>query len=473
MRLINLIDKKQLNVILLSLCFLILCSCEEFLDNVDVDKSKVNSDLVFSNDITATSAVNGIYVDMLNPQNFSSGSSQSIVAIAGLSADEFDSYSSNVAPLQFAQNSLLSDNSWILSLWISMYKIIYEANSVIDGVKSSSSMTEATKKQLEGEATFIRAFCHFYLTNLFGDIPLVITTDYKKNALITRTAVNAVYEQIIKDLELAQANLQDDYIATERARPNKSTATALLARVYLYQKKWDKAEDQSSGVINNEKYSLVELNEVFQQNSMEAIWQLKPVIATINTIEGYYFILTSSPVNNPVSSNAVTSQLTGDFETGDQRKSAWLNSYSDGTTTWYYPYKYKIKVGSSQTEYSMVFRLAEQYLIRAEARANQENLSGAIADVDSIRYRAGLPLIKDTNPGISKDDLLLAIEHERRIELFAEWGHRWFDLKRTNRADGVLDLIKSNWNSEDLLYPIPLAERNKNPKLGDQNPGYN
>jgi hypothetical protein len=120
----------------------------------------------------------------------------------------------------------------------------------------------------------------------------------------------------------------------------------------------------------------------------------------------------------------------------------------------------------------MVFRLAEQYLIRAEARAQQDNLIEAISDLDVLRNRAGISLIKNTTPGISKTNLLLAIEKERQVELFAEWGHRWLDLKRTNRADIVLAPTKSKWSKDDTLYPIPTSEFNKNPRLGDQNPGY-
>jgi hypothetical protein len=116
-----------------------------------------------------------------------------------------------------------------------------------------------------------------------------------------------------------------------------------------------------------------------------------------------------------------------------------------------------------------VLRLAEQYLIRAEARANQNNIAGAVDDINVIRTRAGLPAVSQ---GVSKDQCLLAIEQERRIELFTEWGHRWFDLKRTNRADAVLSTLKSpNWQSADRLYPIPQSELETDVHL-NQNPGY-
>ncbi|MCK9305851.1 MAG: RagB/SusD family nutrient uptake outer membrane protein, partial [Bacteroidales bacterium] len=142
------------------------------------------------------------------------------------------------------------------------------------------------------------------------------------------------------------------------------------------------------------------------------------------------------------------------------------------------PYKYRSYSSSSTSnpddsrkENSTVFRLAEQYLIRAEARAQQNKLDLAIADVDAIRARAGLPLIENTNPGIGKAALLDAIMQERRVELFTEWGHRWFDLKRTGKAVAVLSAIKTGFSANDLLYPIPASELNKDPFL-EQNPGY-
>ena len=83
-----------------------------------------------------------------------------------------------------------------------------------------------------------------------------------------------------------------------------------------------------------------------------------------------------------------------------------------------------------------------------------------------------MPLISITNPNIGQQNLLLAIELERRLELFTEWGHRWFDLKRTGRAGTVLSVIKEDWESTDLLLPIPQNEMELNQNLVPQNPGY-
>jgi hypothetical protein len=119
-------------------------------------------------------------------------------------------------------------------------------------------------------------------------------------------------------------------------------------------------------------------------------------------------------------------------------------------------------------EYNVTLRLAEQYLIRSEARAQLTKISGAQADLDSVRIRAGLA--KTT--ASTKDDLLTAIASERKVELFGEFSHRWFDLKRTGKADQVIGALKpATWKSTAVLAPIPSDERLKNPSL-TQNDGY-
>src|SRR6202012_219133 len=163
-------------------------------------------------------------------------------------------------------------------------------------------------------------------------------------------------------------------------------------------------------------------------------------------------------------------------DSGDNRKIAWLDSTIYNGIVYYFPYKYKIgpkqqSDGSTPTEYYMVLRLAEQYLIRAEAEANGAGagINAAITDLDIIRHRAGLADYSGpTDPASVKN----AILHERRIEFFAEWGNRCLDLKRTGEADSVLIPIKPQWQSYQQLYPIPLSDINQAPNL-TQNAGYN
>lgn len=123
------------------------------------------------------------------------------------------------------------------------------------------------------------------------------------------------------------------------------------------------------------------------------------------------------------------------------------------------------------TEYSMVMRLAEQYLIRAEARARFGNLSGSIQDINKIRTRSGLASLSENQDELTKEKLLEVILLERRREHFTEWGHRWFDLQRFGTSEILQDKENSNWTSSSNLLPIPSEERDKNPNLS-QNPGY-
>ena len=160
-------------------------------------------------------------------------------------------------------------------------------------------------------------------------------------------------------------------------------------------------------------------------------------------------------------------QLMNAFESGDLRMQNWVGDTTIGTNTYYYPFKYKVKTSATLTEYSMVLRLAEQYLIRAEARANQNDLSEAASDLNIIRNRAGLNDFAVTD----QNTILRAIQHERQVELFTEWGHRWMDLIRTNQATPVLSLIKTDWQATDTLYPIPQGEIQIDPHL-TQNEGY-
>jgi hypothetical protein len=223
--------------------------------------------------------------------------------------------------------------------------------------------------------------------------------------------------------------------------------------------------------------NLYELNQnldnVFLKNSSEALWQISPEGwggTFQHTREGNLFVRISA-FNSPV-------ELSDDFmnlwEGNDLRFMNWIGLFSDDTGDFNYPFKYKIQFdnsGGELKEYSSVMRFAEQYLIRAEARARQGNVSGAIDDLDQIRNRANVALVSDSNPSISANDLIDLILIEKRREFFAEWGHRWLDLKRTARANEVLGPKKPQWNNTDSFYPIPEDERMKNPNL-EQNEGY-
>jgi hypothetical protein len=281
-----------------------------------------------------------------------------------------------------------------------------------------------------------------------------------------------VYNQIENDLLSSIELLSDHYVnaanmaTTERTRPNQFAAQALLARTYLFEGKWSNAESAASNVITSTpQYALCSnLNQVFLKNSPEAIWQLQATVPGSNTYAGALFPFTSLPSNVSLTSDFVAS-----FESADLRKSSWVKTITVSGSNYSFPYKYKVGQNSTiVTEYTMVLRLAEVYLIRAEARSRQSLFTLACGDINLLRNRANLASVALT----TLPALVSEIERQRRSELFAEAGDRWIDLRRNSRLDAVMPLLKgSNWVMTDQLYPIPQVEIDRNHLL-IQNPGY-
>ena len=448
-------------VIIFGLVVSFLLSCKKLVE-VDIPDDRITKEVVFSNDGVASSALSGLYAQMI--RSSSQLTSGGATLFLGLSADEM--YNSVQSPTtdEFTNNELTPGNTTVrLNFWAHAYNIIYQANSLIEGLQQSTGVSGGVKTQLMGEAKFIRAFVYFYLVNIYGEVPLVVTTNYQQNSIVPRTAVQQIYSQMNEDLTEAKSLLTDTYPSASRTRINKRCASALLARIYLYEKQWDKAEQESSSVINSGLYTLAtNLNNVFIASSNETIWQLMPVSTTANTWDGNLFI----PASSAIPAYPVTIALANAFSAADQRKAAWIKAVTISGNPYYHPFKYKVKTSTTLSEYYVVFRLAEQYLIRAEARAQQNKIVAAQSDINLIRMRASLP----NTSASDQSSLLTAIEAERRLELCFEWGHRWFDLKRTGRIDAVLS-GKPSWQPTDALYPIPLMEIQRNPAL-TQNPGY-
>jgi hypothetical protein len=332
-----------------------------------------------------------------------------------------------------------------------------------------------------GEAYFLRAFCYFYLVNLYGDVPLAIGIDYTKNATMPRTSVSKVYDRIVEDLIEAKNLLTDKYVTTPdyptaRVRANKLAVQALLARVYLFRGEWANAAAEATSVIESGVYQLeTNLAQTFRYNSKEAILQFMPVMEAYNTAEGAMFV----PLNpNGRPAFILSDTLMKKIEPGDARR-LWIRTVTVSGKQYNSPYKYKLNTNAPREEYNMVLRLAEQYCIRAEALTMLGQLTDAVSDLNKIRKRAGLP---DLTTITSQSQALAAIEQERRVELFAEWGHRWFDLKRwpartaTHPGEKRIDEVMSNcrpltWKSTAALWPISSIEITRNPAL-TQNEGY-
>lgn len=449
-----------INLRFLALILFLLTACEDFVE-VDLPNNQLAGEAVFNDAATATAALKNVYGKMRETGllNGESGLSRRM----GLYADELDS--PQIGSGSFFDHTLLASDPFVASWWDNTYNLIFAVNAVIEGVENSTILSLEDKDELKGEALFIRAYLHVLLTELFGDIPYVTTTDFQENNTVARMPKAVVYENSIADLTLSANLLSEDDISGERVRPYRAVAEALLARAYLYSGQWEDTEAAADKVIDDFGGLEPDLNKVFLKNSIETLWQFKPRSEGFNTSEGEIFVIPSAPSSR----NTISNSLLAAFESGDQRRSAWIGSVTDGTDILFFPFKYKERLATdTSVEFSILFRLAEQYLIRAEARAQLGDISGAQEDLNTIRGRAGLGATTAATTG----DLLDAILRERQVELFTEFGHRWFDLKRTGRSAEVLAPIKPGWQNTDILLPIPEEELLVNPNLEPQNPGY-
>ena len=465
----------KLNNYLLLLCLsLFFSACEDFVAIEDPNHILTQT-RVFEDEVTAQRAMQGIYNELFN-SSFANGGNRSVTFLAGCSADNFKPTTNTTEILAFIQNSISPENSWNLDLWVSAYRLIYMVNALLEGIEQSTALSQDFSTQLEGEAKFVRAFSYFYLVNLYGDVPLITTTDYEINRLKVREEQARVMAQLTSDLEDASALLVTDYVNEDRTHPNSYAAMGLLAKVYLTQGNWSQAAYYSEQVISQaSRYELLaDLDEVFLANSREALWQISPIgwgNSFTHTREGNLFI------QDPTTQTPVS--LSDDFlaswdSVEDLRYQHWVGVFAQEQQDLFYPYKYKVAYeasGGQIDEYSMVLRLAEQYLIQAEAQAQLGNLTVAATYLNAIRTRAGIPPISETPTALEQSELLNLILVERRKELFAEWGHRWFDLKRTGHTEVLLLKPNTDWQATDSLYPIPEEERLKNPNL-TQNNGY-
>ncbi|WEK37990.1 MAG: RagB/SusD family nutrient uptake outer membrane protein [Candidatus Pseudobacter hemicellulosilyticus] len=447
------------------------CACSKLI-SIDPPVDQLVTEEVFANTASAEATVVGLYSRMVYPNNGNRILDGSLSLYGSLSADELEEPVSTSIYQPFQDNIIPITDGQNYTLWTTGYNGVFHANTILDNLARSGAVPPAIRQQLAAETKFLRALHFFYLVNCYGRVPLPVSGNYMANSLLTRSDTAAVYKQLITDLEEAYAVLGDATRSGYRIYASKWVAAALLARVYLYLGQWEEAIRWSSLVLDSKSFPLSPLTEVFRPNSSETLLQFVPAnTVNFNTREGNWFIPATA---GQVPLFAFTTQMENAFEAGDLRLQQWASFMEKDGRRYYYPFKYKVQnaaTGSSKTEYLKVLRASELFLIRAEALAQENRLTDAVRDLDSLRKRAGLELLANTRPGIGKTALLEAVYHERQVELFTELGHRWFDLKRTGRASTVLSPLKPEWTADAVLYPIPEGDRLLNPNL-DQNNGY-
>lgn len=479
----------------LFLTMMTVISCSDFLElepesnGIAVNNTSSDS-LFFKSANELESALSGAYKDFQNEyyqlDYFVNGDAQSDDAYAG---------GDNPANFQIDDFMLDATNSNVSRDWRYLYSTIGKVNNIINNLNDvkESDLPAGRKNQILGEASFIRAFMYFQLVQLWGDVPLQLTTVKSISAdkldeiyaviFPARTPAQKVYEQIIKDLETAVTHVSVS--APHKGFATKGAANALLAKVYATMSPvdWNKVRTYCDEVIAGPYHLLPNFDHLWDnahENSEESIFEINYNGGAqdgnwgINIIRGFDWKKFNLPSND----------LIADFQKENDaiRYNASI-IYGDVSGKWSdihypqtkYPFinKYRKVINGSDQNFIFI-RLADILLLKAEALNELGDAAGALALVNQIRNRVNLAPIQTND----KAALKKAILRERRLELAFE-GIRWFDLKRTgtaieimnNAIDHTGNKIGYNLTEHRLLWPIPQAEIDKNSKL-TQNKGY-
>jgi hypothetical protein len=443
------------SIFILIIITVALVSCEDLLDIQPTDSI---SDTEAIKDKTGVNrAVTGAYNALMQTGSYG----RYLIIVEDLAADNLKWTGTTRDYSQFDENTIAADNGIVDGIWASAYDCINRANNVLYRLPNIGDLTPAERDSYEGESLFLRALCHFNLVCYFGGIPLKTqpTLDLS-NIDQARNTVDEVYDQIIDDLLQAEQKLPS---TSTLGRASSYSATALLARVYLtlyhYSSDPDAAAQaaaKAEKVINEGGYSLaLSYGDLFTGNVTESIFEVVFDAQNRNVLAQYFY-------PRSLQGRYEVSPTTQFLESSEADDTLRFDASVAFDTTANLPYGFKYRDVVTGTDRVYVLRLAEMYLIRAEALAyTNGNIESIRNDINVIRNRAGLlPTEAD-----DYDELRLAILRERRME-FAFEGQRWSDLVRTKLATTILGI-----DEDYTLFPIPLSEMQTNKKM-TQNPGY-
>lgn len=469
---------------------LVFSSCE---DDLNVDPNNNISEADFLNDPNnAVRMVNAVYNKNLDYETYAF----SWIGVTSIVSDDADKGSTSGD--SGVDKGLLDNLDFSLSglsfneTWQSRYKGIYRANTALFDLEKFT-IDENLKNRFIGEIKFLRALWYFDLVRCFGGVPIVVTDidindeETINNIIYNRKTKEETYAQIEADLQdaIQKLPLKSQYATVDLGRATKGAAQALLAKVYLYQQKWQQAFDTAGLVIDSGEYQLLaDYAQVWRQtgeNGTESIFEIQATLT--NGITDYTNV--QGPRGTPDLGwgfNTPSASLVNAYEPGDVRKAATIifvpSVLWDGfvaPTTWTNPrYNYKAYQSSIAEDWDgnkgvtaknvRILKYSDILLIRAEAAFHIGNTGEALDRVNEIRERAGLvDAVSVTLESILK---------ERRLEMAMEHD-RWFDIVRTGQAPAAMAADgKTFVVGRHELFPIPQQQITLSGGRLSQNPGY-
>ncbi len=442
-------------------------------------ETQISDQGAFTNEKSADAALAGLYHQLQAGGYYG----RNFQIISDVSADISQSIGTWDFYRELDTYSIDASNTELNNFYITGYRTVNQANNLIASVPGID-MPQAKRDNLTGQAYFARGLAFFDLNRVFGGMPGKVGTQsvvlplqpsrgVNESIFLSRPALAVGYAQVKSDLIDALALLPEAQAsdAFSRSRAVKASARALLSRLHLYLGEWDDVISTSTAVISDSRYSLVpNYSNIFSGKlTSESIFELEFNNADQSGLRNWYL-----PSTGGLGGRGDLSMHT-DFvdqiraNPMDSRGAMFGFNAAEGV---YFPLKYQ-KAGNIDNVH--ILRIAEMYLNRAEAHANNSSIALAVTDLNKIRNRAN---VASYTGAMTKEAVLLAIERERAFEFYLE-GHRFFDLVRTGRALTVLSAVNRRNSSVPIaigeaykqIMPIPRVDILANPNL-DQNPGY-
>lgn len=475
--------KRFVSYILIGIAALGVTSCKGFLEKAPVLSQ--STDLVLSSYDGLSKAVIGSYV-YLASSGWYGGERVLESEMRSGNGIKDNAHNSNRYSTQMNWNYSADATS---GMWATGYVTISRCNNVLDNLegKDVGGVTAQDLDNLRAECLFIRALAHFDMVTLYAlpytyvkanqaslkeaqklGVPYVYHTD--PNGKPARDYVLDVYDNIVKDLLDAEKAIDPKYVHAgvkdKKAAVTLPAIQALLSRVYLYMGEWQKAADYATKVISNTDYQLYEADEYADVWAMdiggsEVIFENYVDIDNRSNEGCSYMTYPDGAYGDCIASKALYNL----YEDGDVRKALFCQDKDETEGLWW-TLKYEGKgVGSPDANNTVILRLSEMYLNRAEAIVHGANVAGvsALDDLNAITSRRGAAAY--TSAGMQ------AVKLERRKELAWE-GHYFFDLARWNDAvsrEACFNLQADNQNipfpDHRWALPLPKEELEVNENL--------
>ena len=496
--------KNIVNTFLILLFFLSITGCKKFITKNPVGVYPESE--FYTTPAQAILAINAAY----QPLAFTTANNNRLWVFGDVASDDAAKGGNpgDQADIEFIdQFNVNSTNGNLASIWSLLYDGITRCNLVLDRVPPIQ-MDNTLQARILAEAKFLRSWYYFELTNIFGDVPLILTPLPPDQLQIPQSTVQQIFETVIEpDLTAAASNLPVSYSGTDVGRVTSGAATALLAKAYLFESKWDLAASTAAIVVNSGVYDLMPVySENFNQafkNNKESVFEVQHLTgqdpklgSELNQyfapqIDGGYFF--NAPTQNFVDefektgTGVVDPRL--DYTVGRDTMPWFNNRKFDKTwspSTGYLTRKHQQPLSEVANKSDgnlnyIAIRYADVLLWYAEALNESGHTVDALAPLNKVRKRAresylydslqvGYPVIPTgLLPDItsaSQADVRKAIQHERHVELGFEF-HRYFDLIRWGKDYATQALSdKPNFNYDlNKHFPIPQIERDRNKAL--------